>query len=121
MDNKTLLRQTHVMLEKAAINVVHVLNTNMDRVHKLDELIAIQTTEGTWNYDEYQFGMANGLICARAALTGEEPKYLSAPKSWRKDGQVGQTQRFEGDRAHGTNGSREGRVAEDNAKTIRRN
>lgn len=121
MDNKTLLRKTHMLLEAAKSNVQQVLETNMGRVEKLDDLIAIQTTDGTWNYDEYQFGMANGLICARATLTGEEPKYLSAPKSWRKNGPVNQAQCAEGDRGYGQNGSREGRIEKDNSQTLRRN
>jgi hypothetical protein len=30
-------------------------------------------------------GMANGLICARAVLTGQEPEYLDAPDEWLSD------------------------------------
>lgn len=119
--NKELLRKTHMMLEASASNILKALQANGAKIEKLDDLIAIQTSDGTWNYDEYQFGLANGLICARAALTGEEPKYLSAPKSWGKNANVGQAQCAEGDRGHGKNGSSEGRIAKDNSKTLRSN
>ena len=49
---------------------------------ELDYVIKVQCSDGNWNYSEYMHGMANGLICARAILTGQEPIYLDAPKEW---------------------------------------
>ena len=58
----------------------------MDEIlKKLDELIVIQCVNGTWNYNSYHFGLANGLILARSAVTGEEPEFLTAPDEWLED------------------------------------
>lgn len=54
-------------------------------IEKLENLIAIQTTDGNWNYDAYMQGMANGLILARSVFTDEEPQFLEAPKAWLSD------------------------------------
>lgn len=54
-------------------------------IEKLDDIIAIQTAHGNWNYDAYMFGMANGLIMARSCLTDEDPQFLEAPKEWLAD------------------------------------
>lgn len=54
----------------------------MTELEKLDDMIKIQCSNGNWNYDPYMHGMANGMICARAILTDEEPEYLTAPKKW---------------------------------------
>lgn len=55
------------------------------RISGLQDLVKIQSASGNWNYDPYMHGMANGLICAVACLSGEEAKYLEAPESWLKD------------------------------------
>lgn len=55
----------------------------MDKAIKnLDDIIKVQCMNGNYNYDPYMHGMANGLICARAVITGEEPKYIKAPQEW---------------------------------------
>ncbi len=51
----------------------------------LDEAIRLQSTDGTWNYDPYLHGMANGLIYAKSLLTGEDPKYLDPPAFYKVD------------------------------------
>lgn len=51
-------------------------------IEQLDNVTAIQCTDGNWNYDAYMQGMANGLILAQAIMKGEEPVYLDAPKQW---------------------------------------
>lgn len=53
----------------------------------LENIVAIQTTSGNWNYDPYMHGMANGLLLALHIMKAEdgEPKYLDAPEQWLKD------------------------------------
>jgi len=52
---------------------------------ELEKVIAIQCSNGNWNYDTYMFGMANALILAHALLTGEEAKFLNSPAQWLRD------------------------------------
>jgi hypothetical protein len=61
-----------------------------DILKDLEEITAIQTSNGNWNYDPYMHGMANGMILSLATITnsvrkdpiGKEPKFLTAPKNW---------------------------------------
>lgn len=48
-------------------------------IKKLEEAKNIQCQNGNWNYNEYMFGMANGLIFALAVMKEEEPVYLERP------------------------------------------
>ncbi len=52
------------------------------KIGELKKVIKEQSKNGNWNYSPYMYGLANGLICALAVLTGEEPKYKTAPKKW---------------------------------------
>ena len=52
---------------------------------KLADIVAIQCSDGNWNYDPYMQGMANGLILAQAILTDTDPQFLSAPAEWLHD------------------------------------
>ena len=52
---------------------------------KLDDLIAVHCDDGNWNYDPYMHGFANGLLLAKAVLNNEDPEYLEAPETWKKD------------------------------------
>lgn len=56
-----------------------------EQIEQLEELVKLQCTNGTWNYDSYHFGMANGLILALAVMKGEEPQFLKAPAQWLED------------------------------------
>jgi hypothetical protein len=51
----------------------------------LQDLIKIQGTDGTWNYDPYMHGLLNGLICADAVVDSKEPEYKEAPPEWLVD------------------------------------
>lgn len=42
---------------------------------EFDEMLAIQCTDGTWNYDPYLHGMANGMIFMKSLVDGQEPPY----------------------------------------------
>ena len=51
----------------------------------LKEMVAVACADGTWNYDPYLHGMANGMIFALSLADGKAPVFLSAPKMWLKD------------------------------------
>lgn len=52
------------------------------RIENLENITTIQCTDGTWDYDNYNHGMANSLILALAIMKGGEPKFLNPPKQW---------------------------------------
>lgn len=54
-------------------------------IDDLKKLIAIQSSNGNWNYDAYMYGLANGLIMAESIVSNKEPVFLDAPKKWLKD------------------------------------
>jgi hypothetical protein len=55
------------------------------RISDLAEMVKVQCYDGTWNYDPYMHGLANGLIFGLAIMKNEEPKFLEAPEVWGKD------------------------------------
>lgn len=57
----------------------------MNKLEKLKEMTEIACAPGTWNYDPYFLGMANGMIFAVALLEDKEPAYLNPPTEWLKD------------------------------------
>ena len=58
------------------------MTTCESNIKRLREMVGIQCTNGTWDYDPYLHGMANGMIYSLALMENEEPVYLSAPKRW---------------------------------------
>ena len=54
-------------------------------IEKMKELLAVQGQDGNWNYDEYMFGMYNGMELMVAIAEGREPIYKEAPNQWLKD------------------------------------
>lgn len=57
-----------------------------DRIKMLKKLLDIQKSEGNWNYDEYQFGFANGMILALSVIEDtSECEYLDAPELFKRD------------------------------------
>lgn len=54
-------------------------------IKELEDVTAIQVSNGNWNYSEYMWGMANGLILALAIMKDEDPKYLEKPDMWLKN------------------------------------
>ena len=52
------------------------------RIVELEKAVETQCADGNWNYDHYMFGMANGLLLARAIIKGESPTFLSPPLKW---------------------------------------
>lgn len=55
------------------------------RIQTLRSAIAIMREDGNWNWDEYNFGLANGMIFAESVLSGVEPAFLQTPEVWGKD------------------------------------
>lgn len=49
------------------------------------DLIKTMGQDGNWNYDEYNFGLSNGLVVAYATITGKEPIFFNKPPVWLKD------------------------------------
>lgn len=61
-------------------------------IRAIDNAVAIQCSDGNWNYDPYMHGMANGLLLAQTymahptgAYDAEHYKPLSAPERWLSD------------------------------------
>lgn len=57
----------------------------LKKIEELKEQVAIQRSDGHWNYDRYSLGMANGIIYALYLFEGGYPKYLKAPDVWLKN------------------------------------
>lgn len=55
---------------------------HFNEIADLEKLVATACEHGQYNFDEYQYGMANGLILALAVMKGEEPQYLDRPEQW---------------------------------------
>lgn len=47
------------------------MKTHPQLIKDLDDMIAIQSSNGNWNYDEHMLGLANGMILARHILRDE--------------------------------------------------
>lgn len=54
----------------------------VQQLEKLEKLVEVACSRGHCDYDEYLYGMANGLILALAAMKDEEPQYLDRPEEW---------------------------------------
>ena len=54
-------------------------------IDALRDLLAIQCSDGNWNYDPYMHGMANGMILAMSLFDGDRPNYLSPPEQWKME------------------------------------
>lgn len=52
---------------------------------RIKNLLAIQGSQGNWNYDPYMHGMYNGMELCVAILEDREPVYKTAPKEWLSD------------------------------------
>jgi hypothetical protein len=54
--------------------------TEDEKVGKLRDLVAVQSSLGTVDQGEYMRGMANGLLLALSVFTGQEPQFHEAPE-----------------------------------------
>lgn len=50
-----------------------------ERLKSMHELLAVQGSNGTWNYDAYMLGMYNGMELMLAIAENRDPVYRSAP------------------------------------------
>ena len=51
----------------------------------LQTLIDIQFTDGTWNYDEYHYGILIGLLIAKSVLYDDDIDLPPTPEKWLRD------------------------------------
>lgn len=51
----------------------------------LDDLISVQSDSGNWDYNEYMYGLLNGMLLAKAVLTDNNPPYPDRPGTWMQD------------------------------------
>lgn len=51
-------------------------------IRTLRDLVAVQCSDGNWDYDPYMHGMANGMILALSLFDNKPPEYLEAPAKW---------------------------------------
>lgn len=54
-------------------------------VDNIKDIIRIQCSPGNYNFNEYMWGIANGLILALSCCTGERPEYMEKPVKWLHD------------------------------------
>ena len=50
-----------------------------DAIEELQNLLDTQTSDGNWNHDNYNHGMANGMLLAMSILKDSTPEFLNAP------------------------------------------
>ncbi len=55
----------------------------MNKIDELKDVRDIQGYNGNWDYNEYMWGMYNGLELALAIMEDREPEYKSEPKKFR--------------------------------------
>lgn len=55
------------------------------KIEDLIPILEIACSEGNFNYSEYHFGLANGMILAYAIATDTDPKFLEKPTEWLED------------------------------------
>ena len=51
-------------------------------INDLEDIVKTQSSDGSWNYDNYMHGLANGLILALSLIKNEKPEFLEAPEKW---------------------------------------
>jgi len=56
-----------------------------DRLKKLEDLIKIQADDGNWNYNDYMYGLLNGMLLAQSVFDDKTPDYPDAPNQWISD------------------------------------
>lgn len=49
------------------------------------ELLTVQGWDGNWNYDEYMFGMYNGMELMLSLAEGREPVFKEKPLAYLTD------------------------------------
>lgn len=75
-DGGSLITLTDLTPETEIIPVF-IFKTNI--LDELQKMLEIQLNDGNWNYDEYMFGLANGLKKALGIIKDEKVELLEAP------------------------------------------
>lgn len=57
------------------------LSLLQERLDKLNNVVKIQCLDGSWDYDAYMMGLANGLILAQAIMLDKSPEFKKVPES----------------------------------------
>ncbi len=55
----------------------------MSKVESAKDLLRIQGYSGNWDYNEYMFGMYNGMEVVLAVIEDREPEFKARPKKFR--------------------------------------
>lgn len=53
-----------------------------DIIDGMREILETQGNDGNWNYDEYMFGLYNGMEFMVAMIEGREPVFRDKPKEF---------------------------------------
>jgi hypothetical protein len=62
-----------------------MIMTKEKMIEIMKEVLEIQGYEGNWNYDEYMYGMYNGMEFMLSIAEERKPNYKKAPNEWAKD------------------------------------
>ena len=54
-------------------------------VETMREVLKIQGYDGNWDYDEYMYGMYNGMEFMLSIAEEREPNYRKEPSEWIED------------------------------------
>lgn len=53
---------------------------------QINQLVELANKPGNYDYSEYLFGFANGLLLAQSLITGKTPVFLKPPNKFLTDG-----------------------------------
>jgi len=61
---------------------------NKKQIEAMKESLKIQGYDGNWNYDEYMFGMYNGMELILSIAENRMPVFKNRPDTWLRDKKV---------------------------------
>lgn len=64
---------------------IEILKEYKAAKEEMASVIEIQGADGNWNYDNYMFGLYNGMEMMKAIVDRRAPVYKEAPTKWKKD------------------------------------
>lgn len=59
-----------------------------EKIKAMNDLVNVQGSNGNWDYDEYMFGMFNGMELMLAIAEGRAPNFRSTPNKWLRDVEI---------------------------------
>lgn len=54
-------------------------------IEKMKEMLEVQGQSGNWDYDEYMFGMYNGMELMLSIAEKRDPTYKERPSHWKNE------------------------------------